>query len=547
MGKIKEIHGDKYDFSDSVYTNRSSKVTFKCYEHGEISMIADALLVGKGCMQCGYVAARVATKINKKEFIENAAEIHGDKFNYSLVPEKIFLTENIPVVCPIHGEITTTARRHLKKYGCIRCAKDGEGFKKRLSKEDFIRKSKKIHEDLYDYLEVEYQTSKHKVKIFCRKHEKYFMQSAADHMAGKGCPLCKWDKIIAANTITTEEFLERMVELYKETYTYKNTVYAGYQEPIIITCRTHGDFIATPDNLLHGHGCSRCARTESQVEDRIADELEKYTKVIRRDRSILGRRELDIILPDKNIAIEYNGAIWHSERFHKNPRYHMVDKTNDCLSKGIRLINVMDYENEQIIIKTIKYICGFGVEKVYARQCLVSKESMCTVKWFVDNNHLQGCVRGGLYYTLRYKEDIVAVMIFSRVASERGSREKDRYELRRFCSSIKVIGGASKLLTAFLRDTPQCRCVISYSDNKWFTGDMYEKLGFKFIKNVPQDYKYIDGNSKIVKHKNNFKRTALAKLNGFAFDGTESEIKNCHKNNWWRVWDCGKKKWLLEV
>jgi len=547
LTRMREIHKDKYDFSKSIYINRSSKVTFVCHEHGEISMVADALLVGKGCVQCGYADARETWKVDSSEFITKAINLHGNKFDYLLVPKEVWLTEDITIICPVHGEFLTTVRKHLKKYGCVKCAKDGEGFKKRLTNAEFVEKSTAVHGDLYDYSEVKYTTSKDKVKIFCKKHEKYFLQVAADHMVGKGCPLCKWDKIVAANTITTEEFIERMLPIYGGKYSYKNTTYIGYQEKTTVTCDTHGDFTATPDSLLHGHGCSRCARTESQVEDRIAGELEKYTTVIRRDRSVLGRRELDIILPDKNIAIEYNGAIWHSERFHKNPRYHMADKTNDCSLKGLRLLNVMDYEKESTVIKTIKYICGFGVKSVYGRHCSISKESMNTVEKFVEDNHLQGCVRGGLYYTLRYKGNIVAVMIFSRVTSERGSREKDRYELRRFCSSMRVVGGASKLLKAFLRDTPQCKTVISYSDNKWFTGCMYEKLGFKFAKNVPQDYKYIDGNGRVVKHKNNFKRSSLRKLEGFAFNEAESEIENCHNNNWWRVWDCGKKKWLLEV
>lgn len=60
------------------------------------------------------------------------------------------------------------------------------------------------------------------------------------------------------------------------------------------------------------------------------------------NRSILHGKELDIFIPSKNIAIEYNGTYFHStERYDKN--YHL-DKTTRCEEKGIRLIHLPDYE-----------------------------------------------------------------------------------------------------------------------------------------------------------------------------------------------------------
>ena len=61
------------------------------------------------------------------------------------------------------------------------------------------------------------------------------------------------------NKLTTEEFINRASELHNYRYTYKNTIYNNWNEKVIITCPTHGDFLQKPSKHLQKQGCPSCA------------------------------------------------------------------------------------------------------------------------------------------------------------------------------------------------------------------------------------------------------------------------------------------------
>ena len=69
---------------------------------------------------------------------------------------------------------------------------------------------------------------------------------------------------------------------------------------------------------------------------------------------------------------------------------------------------------------------------------------------------------------------------------------QNKYELIRFCNkiNISVIGGASRLLKYFIK-TYQPKEIISYADRSWSMGNLYEKLGFKFLYDTKPNYYYI--------------------------------------------------------
>jgi very-short-patch-repair endonuclease len=121
---------------------------------------------------------------NTKKFIEKAKKIHSNKYDYSKV-EFVHINKKVKIICPIHGEFEQTPHIHLQGHGCPRC-----GGKVKLSTNDFIEKSKKIHGDKYDYSKVEYKGNFEKVCIICPKHGE-FWQHANQHMQGRGCPHCR--------------------------------------------------------------------------------------------------------------------------------------------------------------------------------------------------------------------------------------------------------------------------------------------------------------------------------------------------------------------
>jgi len=120
------------------------------------------------------------------------------------------------------------------------------------NRESFIKKSIKKHGDKYDYSLVEYKKSQFKVKIICPIHG-VFEQSPNNHIKGIGCPKCSGNGIL-----TTEEFIERSNKVHKNKYDYSLTIYDRSYKDVKIICPEHGVFNQKPNNHLSGSGCPMC-------------------------------------------------------------------------------------------------------------------------------------------------------------------------------------------------------------------------------------------------------------------------------------------------
>ena len=148
----------------------------------------------------------------RKEFIKQAIEKHGNKFDYSKV---VYKTNKIPVtiICPIHGEFKQIPKNHLRyKHGCHSCS-----GRKKNTKNIFIKKSNKIHNNKYDYSLVDYINNKTPVIIICSRHGQ-FIQRPDSHISGKGCKYCQNSK--GENKI--KEYLMDNNINFIEQYIFKN-------------------------------------------------------------------------------------------------------------------------------------------------------------------------------------------------------------------------------------------------------------------------------------------------------------------------------------
>lgn len=126
--------------------------------------------------------------------------------------------------------------------------------------EEFIRKAKAVHGEQYGYDEVVYENSKLPVKIYCKKHDHYFMQTPNAHLRGAGCPICGREKTIKGKTWTTERFVKAAKEVHGDAYDYSKTVYVKTALKVCIICKRCGrEFWQTPNSHLAGHGCEDCS------------------------------------------------------------------------------------------------------------------------------------------------------------------------------------------------------------------------------------------------------------------------------------------------
>ena len=125
----------------------------------------------------------------KEEFLIEAKKVNGDKYDYSKVEYKNNKTE-VSIICPIHGEFKMRPYSHLSGQGCPKCGAIENGFKKRIGKDEFIKRAREIHGKKYDYSKVEYVNNRTKVCITCPQHGE-FWQLPYNHLSGNGCKFCK--------------------------------------------------------------------------------------------------------------------------------------------------------------------------------------------------------------------------------------------------------------------------------------------------------------------------------------------------------------------
>lgn len=259
------------------------------------------------------------------------------------------------------------------------------------------------------------------------------------------------------------------------------------------------------------------------------------------------RNEFDIYLPEINFAIEYHGLYYHSEIAGGKQSHYHLNKYQIAKKNNITLLQIFEDEwlnKREVVERVIKHKIGYTDKKVYARKCTV--RVIDSAKEFLDKYHLQGNASSSIKLGLYHKDELVAIMTFSKMRKCLGSVSKqDDYELVRFASKYSVIGGASKLFSYFVKEYHPNK-VTTYADLRWSNGDLYHKLGFKFIHISKPNYWYVNFNLGAYRyHRFNFRKSVLeSKLD--KFDQNLTEFENMVNNGWDRVWDCGNMKFIWE-
>ena len=195
-----EIHGNKYNYSKSIYKDSKTKLIISCLLHGDFNISPHSHLSEKtGCPTC----AREKTlknitnnsdnkRIKIEDFISKANKIHNNKYEYENILIKNFY-QKIKIKCPIHGWFEQSIASHLKGHGCKECYRKNRGKSQKLSLSSFINKANKIHNNKYNYSHVKYKNNSTKIKIECPIHG-FFTQMPKSHLLGCGCPECNTSK-----------------------------------------------------------------------------------------------------------------------------------------------------------------------------------------------------------------------------------------------------------------------------------------------------------------------------------------------------------------
>ena len=544
LERIKLIHGNQYDYTKFKYNGMHKKSCIICPEHGEFWQTPHSHLKGQGCPKCSLKKRIEKKKYSTNIFIEKAREIHGDEYDYSKV-KYIDSKTKVEIICPKHGSFWQKPYLHLRGQGCMGCFNEQRKnmFKKDFN--DFIEQLNRIYGGKYDFTKYNYINYNTRESVTCDKHG-IFYRSPYELLNKKECPLCmkekrKQDRII----LEGKNFVKKANIIHKGKYDYSKVEYVDSKTKVEIICPKHGSFWQKPPYHLDGNGCQKCAfeMFESSGELEIKNFISEVgLKAETNKRSFIYPYELDIYIPEKKIAIEYDGLYWHNE-LNKDSKYHL-NKTELCEKQGIMLIHIFEDEwlyKQNIVKSRLKSILGLTDEKIYARKCKVKEITFKESKNFLQENHIQGNVNAKHRYGLYYNDELVSLMTFGIKRKNLFSKSEDEtYELLRFCNKLNtnVVGGASKLFKHFIKKYNP-KEIISYCDRRWSQGNMYEKLGFKFDHASRPNYFYIKGDKRYNRFE--YRKDILIKQ-GFDKNKTEHEIMM--ERGIYRIYDCGIKVYV---
>jgi len=245
--------------------------------------------------------------------------------------------------------------------------------------------------------------------------------------------------------------------------------------------------------------------------------------------------ELDIFLPEYNVAIELHGYRRHSELAGGKGRNYHQNKYDVCQKNGIFLYQFWDEEagaQTDTIVSMVRARCGKST-KVNARSCTVVKG--LDVRDFLRDNHIQGSANYGESVSLVIDDEIMATMTFIKPRNKQYDWELNRFACK---SGLAVRGAFSRLLHHGVTGK-----VVSYSDCRYSDGGVYETNGFKHTRTNGQVY-YYTNDYKSIKGRMNFSKSEIARKFPDQYDEQKTEWENMRALGYDRLWSCKTKTWL---
>lgn len=576
------LTGLKYDRPVDFIINTLFKV-YCDFGHEYIISIGDIKNRNRDPKECPH--CKKEERYNKENRIPyKFFEDFANEFNFGIKNKKDFYSrwgDNIVFICKKCGEyeIEIKSLRYFektyenKRLDCQDCLlkekglKTNEELKKYLDTIEYKHECEEMLEPInYDILPeklkerilnqnkwnlIEYKNTKTFCKYQCRDCGSIKNCSPYNLFVGNGkgfgCYNCYKIK-------TKKRIFSKLKDICKKNNIFieDKNVYASAVKNINFKCNKCGcTFVKKWKDKEYGFICNKCTKIKSKSENIFADYIEKICneKIKRNDREQIKPLELDVFIPNKNIAFEFCGGIWHSSKFLKDNYLHRT-KYELCEKKGIRLITIFEdewLEKKNICKSRIKNLLGLIDNKFYARKGIVKQIENKSALEFCEEHHIQGKGQSYEAYGLFINEELVSVMTFSKPSVSKHASNYD-WELNRFCSKKDsvVIGGANKLLSLF-ENNHKGELLVTFCDLRWGTGKVYEKMGFYFILCTRPNYYYIGQYTDWKrKHRFNFTKQRLIKL----FNETDHNLKEwqiAEKNGLYKIHDCGHLKFQKQI
>ena len=294
-------------------------------------------------------------------------------------------------------------------------------------------------------------------------------------------------------------------------------------------------------NWLHDHQIPiDYSRSQAKIErDMLAyiASIAPELQVIPMDRKTIGI-ELDIYVPERQFAIEFDGLRYHSVNpTNRSARKIHSSKRDLCYREDITLLRFVDIEETadkdklEIVKSMISSRLGKN-QKIFARKCEVRVVDKSVAASFFEQNHLSGNRGSTVCYGLYFNEELVECMSFGKpLMGKQYDWEIIRLATKKFTT---VVGGASKLFKHFLNN--HAGSIMSYVDCRHGNGKVYKEIGMTFVRKTDPGYFYTDMKRNYSRHEFQYPNI---KKHCAKYDENLTEFENAEANGFTVYWNCG--------
>lgn len=366
-----------------------------------------------------------------------------------------------------------------------------------------------------------------------------------ERTTGHGCSVCHGSTVM----VGVNDFASLKPELVKEWHPTKNgdklpsQFTVGSKERIWWVGACNHEWPTSIKSRSMGSSCRKCSNNVSKAEKEIAKFIQGLGFLVETsNRKVLKRKELDILVTEENLAIEFNGLYWHTETAGKSPTYHS-DKWAECKSQGIRLIQIWEdqwNEKSSLVKKMLHEQLALNESSVIIHP-VVSEISERRANDFMDSYSILGYEKGTHFIGISDDTNILREVV---VLDFLHSSSPNTAHIVGYASSDGGREGLQEMLS-YVSEMHQMTSYTSFSHHVLPDEDFYENNGFIAEKMFAPDYMYVVRKNRYPKSDYPIERfkddPALLWEDGL----TLRELEDLNGLN--RIWDAGRTLYRLST
>lgn len=283
-------------------------------------------------------------------------------------------------------------------------------------------------------------------------------------------------------------------------------------------------------------------------------------------------KELDIVVPDHHLAIEFDGVFWHSEAAEKEahakplPHNYHAEKTREAREQGYQLVHVWEDDwlhRRELVMRALAHrlravdrlpdvlpdINPLAYERLYARKLTVRTVPGDVARRFWQDNHLQGPVNCSVNIGLYDQNDVLRALlgVGRKNHGSRVSLPEGTWDIQRYATLGTVVGGFTRLL-AHAETLLPVHAWTSWSDNDISDGGMYRAADFTLDKRQGASYSYVGRTTRWERvHRSTYTKQRFIDDSDLVYEPGQTEHEAALANRLYRIYDAGKTRWIKHV